>query len=263
MIDNEAKGNIIKLLSKNLRQDQRKFDEFRDIEIELGVVEMAEGSARVKVGDTEVIAGVKLKLDKPYSDTPDEGVLMVNSELTPLSNPRFEFGPPSIDSIEISRVIDRGIREGHAMDTKKLCVEPGEKVWVVNVDINPINHDGNLLDIGGIAALAALHDARFPEIEDGKVNYKKKTKNHLPITEEPLPITVFKIGESLIIDPTENEETIADARLTVTFRKDGNLCAMQKGGDISLTVDEIKEMMDLAEKTVAKNRVILEKAFKK
>ena len=81
---------------------------------------------------------------------------MVNAELTPLSNPRFKFGPPTIESIEVSRVIDRGIREGHAIDTKALCVEHGEKVWIVNVDVNVINHDGNLIDIGGLAALAAF-----------------------------------------------------------------------------------------------------------
>ncbi len=258
MIDMEAKENILKLLSKNLRQDQRKLDEFRKIEIELDVVEMAEGSARVKVGDTEVIAGVKLKIEKPFPDTPDEGILMVNTELTPLSNPEFESGPPSIESIEIARVIDRGIREGHAMDVKKLCIEPGEKVWVVNVDICPINHDGNLLDVGAIAAMAALYSARFPEIEDDKVNYKKKTDKKLPLIEEPLPVTVFKIGDKFLIDPTENEEKVIDSRVTFTFRKDGKLCAIQKGGDGPLTVEEISEMADIAEKAVNNNRKVLD-----
>lgn len=262
-MDKDAQENMIKLLSENLRQDKRGFEDFRDMSIELGVVEMAEGSARVKVGQTEVIAGVKLKVDKPYSDTPDEGILMVNTELTPLSNPNFESGPPRIDSIEISRVIDRGLREGKAMDVKKLCIEPREKVWMVNVDVCPINHNGNLLDIGAIAAMAALHNARFPELDkDGNIDYKKKTDNKLPLKEDPLPVTVLKIGDYFIVDPTENEEDVLDARITFNFRKDGNLCAIQKGGDGPLTVEDIKKMADIAEKTVKKNRKIFEKAIK-
>ncbi len=262
-MDKEAQENIIKLLSEGLRQDDRKFEQFRDIEIELGVVEMAEGSARVKCGGTEVIAGVKMKLDKPYPDSADKGMLMVSAELTPLSNPRFESGPPSIEAIEVARVIDKGLREGPAMKVKELCIEVGEKVWLVNVDICPINEDGNLIDIGGIAAIAALNNARFPLVEkDGKVNYKKKTKNKLPLDDEPLPITVIKIGETFIIDPTENEVAVLDARVTFIFRKDGKICAVQKGGEGPLSVEDIKKMSDLAEQTVNKNRKILEKALK-
>lgn len=262
-MDKEMQENIIKLFAENLRQDKRKLDEFRNIEIELGIVEMAEGSACVKVGETEVIAGVKLKIDKPFPDTPEEGILMVNTELTPLSNPNFESGPPSIKSIEMARVIDRGLREGHAIDVKKLCIEKGEKVWMVNVDVCPINHNGNLLDVGAIAAIAALHNTRFPGLDsDGKVDYKKKTDNKLPILEDPLPVTVLKVGEYFIVDPTENEEDVLDARLTVAFRKDGNLCAMQKGGEGPLSVEDIQKMIDIAEKTIKKNREILEKAIK-
>ncbi len=262
-MDKEAQENMIKLLSEKLRQDNRNFDQFRDIKIEFGIIEMAEGSAKVTCGETVVIAGVKLKVDKPYGDTPDEGILMVSAELTPLSNPNFEFGPPSIESIEIARVIDRGLREGKVMDVKKLCIEPKEKVWMVNVDICPINHNGNLLDLGGLAAVAALYNTRFPEVDkDGKVNYKKKSDKKLPLLEQPLPITVIKIGDNFIVDPTENEEKVLDARITATFRKDGNLCSLQKGGDGPLKVEEIKVMLELAGNAAKKNREILEKNLK-
>jgi exosome complex component RRP42 len=262
-MNTDAKENISKLLSEGYRQDQRKLNQFRDIEIELGVVEMAEGSARVKCGNTEVIAGVKLKLGAPFPDTPDEGVLMVNTELTPLSNPEFEFGPPRIDAIETSRVIDRGLREGQAMDVKKLCVEKGEKVWMVSVDVCPINFDGNLIDIGGLAALAAIHNAKLPEIdEDGNVDYKNKSKKGLPLVEEPLPITIIKIKDNFIVDPTQNEMELLDARVTLTFRKDGNLCAVQKGGDGPITTEDLDKMIKLAKESVDKNRKLLEKAIK-
>ena len=112
------KKHIIESLKKGVRHDRRKLDEFRKVEVEYGISKSAEGSARVKVGNTEVLAGVKLGIDKPYPDTPDEGCLMVGAELLPLSSPEFEAGPPGIESIEIARVVDRGIRESGTIDMK-------------------------------------------------------------------------------------------------------------------------------------------------
>ena len=115
------KDHIISLLAKDMREDGRKLTEYRKpIKIEYGISpKSAEGSSRVMIGDTEVVAGVKLEVGKPFPDTPDDGVLMVNAELLPLSNPDFESGPPSIASIELARVVDRGIRESHMIDTEK------------------------------------------------------------------------------------------------------------------------------------------------
>jgi exosome complex component RRP42 len=246
-MNSDKKMHIMKALEAGVRIDGRRADEFRPVTFELGVSSTAEGSARVTVGDTMVIAGVKMDLGTPYPDTPDSGVLMVNAELLPISNPEFEAGPPSIDAIETARVIDRGIRESHSFDTKSLCVKAGEKVWMVQCDVLPLNFDGNLIDVGGLAALAALLDAKFPGVkENGKVDYHKKTNKSLELLQLPIPITVGKIGEFLLVDPTQEEEKALDARLTLTMLADGNLCALQKGGVAPLTLDDIKEMVRLA-----------------
>ncbi|MFH1650350.1 MAG: exosome complex protein Rrp42 [Candidatus Woesearchaeota archaeon] len=243
----DIKDHIAKSLAQGIRMDGRKNDEFRPITVETNVTGTADGSARVTCGDTMVIAGIKLGLGTPFPDTPNNGVLMVNAELLPLSNPHFEGGPPSIDSIETSRVIDRGIREGEAMDTKQLVVKAGEKVWMVSVDVIPLNHDGNLIDVGGLATMAALKTTYFPEVKDGKVVDKGKSKKKLPLKSEPLPITVFRIGDTFIVDPTEEEESASDCRLTVAFEADGSLCAMQKTGG-PLMLDEIKQMITMGKK---------------
>src|SRR3989304_3701639 len=130
-MNQEMRDYLIQALAKGIRADGRKPDQCREVEIELDVIKTAEGSARVKFGDSEVLAGVKMALEKPYPDTPDQGVLMVGAELLPLSNPEFESGPPSAKSVEIARVIDRGIRESKAIDVKNLCITPGEKVRAV------------------------------------------------------------------------------------------------------------------------------------
>ena len=233
-------------LNENKRFDGRKFDEFRNVEVEYDISKSAEGSARVKIGDTEVLAGVKLAVETPYPDTPDSGNLMVGAELLPMSNPEFESGPPSIDSIELSRVVDRGIRESKAIDTKKLCIVKGEKVWAVMIDIVPINDAGNLFDAASLAAIAALKNTKFPEYKDGVLDYKKKTNKELPINKEPIGVTVIKIGKYFIVDPLSEEEKNVDARLTVTSTADGKLCALQKGGDSPMTSEDINTILDLA-----------------
>lgn len=238
-------NHIRDVLDKGSRFDQRKKDEYREISVEYNVSPNAEGSARVKIGDTEVIAGVKMSVEPPYPDTPEHGNLSVNVELMAISSQEFEPGPPGAHAIELARVIDRGIRESGCIDTKSLCIEKGQKVWMIFVDVCSINDDGNLRDAGSLAALAAINDARFPEYEDGAINYKKKTDKPIPLTGNPIEVTVVKIGDHLIIDPTIEEEEVMDARLTVAVLEDGTLCALQKGGE-ALTSDQIDKMITLA-----------------
>jgi exosome complex component RRP42 len=241
--------HIVKYITKGMRYDGRALDEYRPVSIELNVSHCAEGSARVKIGETEVIAGVKLSLEKPYPDTPAQGNLMINAELTPMSSPQFETGPPGEQAIELSRVIDRGIRESKAIDLTKLCVKEGEKVWSVMVDIVTVNDEGNLFDAGALAAIAALKSAVFPHVtEEGSVDYNKKTDKHVPMNQSPIAITVIKVGDRLLLDPSPAEEAALDARLTIALNDASMLCAMQKGGDMPLTLEEIGAMVDLATK---------------
>ncbi|MEK6822541.1 MAG: exosome complex component Rrp42, partial [Nanoarchaeota archaeon] len=71
--------HILAGLDKNVRLDGRKKDDYRPISIEYDVSKSAEGSARIRVGQTDLIAGVKIAVEEPYDDTPDKGNLMVNA----------------------------------------------------------------------------------------------------------------------------------------------------------------------------------------
>lgn len=253
--------HIVALLEKDMREDGRKPMECRKpIKVEYDISpKSSEGSARVTIGETIVIAGVKLEVGEPFPDTPDEGNLMINVELTPLSNPEFELGPPNIEAIELARVVDRALREGQALDTAKLCIEKEKKVWTVIVDLYPINDAGNLFDAGSLAALAAIKNATFPTYDKKteKIDYKKKTKTALPLLHQPLEATIIKINGRYIVDPTTEEWKALDARLTVGLLESGVICAMQKGGSKALTTDDISKMIDIAGEHVAKLRKLL------
>ncbi|HLC51772.1 MAG TPA: exosome complex protein Rrp42 [Candidatus Nanoarchaeia archaeon] len=240
---------IKELAGKDKRLDSRALNEYRQpIEIETEISWTAEGSAKVKLGETVVMAGVKLSIEKPYNDTPDEGGIMINAELVPMSSSEYEPGPPGMKAIELARVIDRGIREAKAIDMKALCLTPGEKAWFVTVDIISINDAGNLFDTAGLAVLAALINAKFPVVnkETGAIDYKQKTNKSLPLTKEPVSVTVYKINGKLLVDPTLDEEKAYEARLTVASDKDDTLSAMQKGGNGTFTIEEVAKIIDLA-----------------
>lgn len=240
------KKHIIELLDKGIRLDGRKSTEYRKpIIIECDVSKNAEGSARVQIGDSVMETGVKMSLDTPYPDTPDEGCLMIGAELLPMASPDFELGPPSIKAIELARIVDRGIREAKAIDMKKMCIKKGEKAWGVSIDMCPINDSGNLFDIGALSSIAALKDTKIPKLDGEIIDYKSKTKEGLPLTKLPLSVTVFKIGQHFIVDPIPEEEAVIDARLSVATDEKGNICALQKGGEEPLSIEEIDQMLDI------------------
>ena len=240
------KEYIYSLLIKDTRLDGRKLLQYRPVTVDAGVLKNAEGSARVKIGDTEVLAGVKMEIITPYSDTPDQGSLMVNVELYPMSSPEFEPGPPTINAIEIARVTDRAIRESKSIDVKKLCIKSGEKAWMVIIDVCAVNNGGNLFDAVALAAVAAVRDARLPALENEQINYKKKTDEKLPLLETPISVTVYKYKDKFLIDPTYEEEPCYDSRITIAIQEDGRICSMQKGGDETISVDDLSHMIDLA-----------------
>ena len=243
-------SRIKQYLEEGKRFDGRKLDEFREIIIETNVSKKAEGSARVKIGKTEVIAGVKLDVGTPYPDSPDKGNLSVAAELLPLSSPRFEPGPPRFEAIELARVVDRGIRESKFIEFEKLCIKKGEKVWTVFIDIYSINDDGNLIDAAAIASVVALKEAKMPKYDEEteKVSYGEWTTKKLPLSKNvPIAITVHKIGKSLVVDPSKEEEDVSDVRMTVGSH-DGVIASIQKGNSESLTFEEIGEILDIVEK---------------
>lgn len=246
MRGNDEVNHMLKYFENNLRYDGRGLKDFRDITYELGVVKTAEGSASVRFGGTHVIAGVKLSIDQPYPDTPNKGNLMVEVSLSPLASENYMPGPPDIDSVEFSRVVDRGLREAPALDFEKLCIKEGEAVWNVSVDIVVINDDGNLIDVSGFAAMLALLNARFPKVVDGKVDYHELTDEKLPIKHIVVPTTIFKIDKYFFVDPILEEFQLSEARLTLTRRDDGKICAIQKGGDYPLKKEDITEMLALS-----------------
>ncbi|KZX12679.1 exosome complex protein Rrp42 [Methanobrevibacter filiformis] len=237
-----TKNSIIGLINNEEREDGRSLNEYRDIVIETDLVSKAEGSAKVKLGDTQIIVGVKPQIGEPFPDTPDSGVLMINSEFLPMADPTFEPGPPTEDSVELARVVDRSIRESEMVDLKNLCILEGKKVWLLFVDLHIIDYDGNLFDAATLAVVAALLNTKLPmvKIENDELIVDKENTSPLKLTDKVTLCTAVKIGDKMVFDPSLEEEAILDARLSIGITESGKICAMQKGGNGSLSQDDIR-----------------------
>jgi len=234
-------------MSEGKRDDGRSFAQLRPLRIRKGIFEKAEGSAEVFLGNTRVIVGVKVDKGEPFPDTPNQAVLTVNSEFTPVASPTFEPGPPDETSIELARVVDRGIRSSNAIDLEKLCIIAGKTVYVIFVDIFVLNQDGNLIDASAIAALAALMNTKMPEytVEKNEVRFLD-SKKPLELTDHPVAVSIGKIANSLVLDMSLEEEDIMATRFTVTTNKKGEICALQKSGYEGLTFEEIQKAISMA-----------------
>ncbi len=235
-----TRNHIHRLASAGKRIDGRTPEEFRPLTIEKGYVGSAEGSARVRLGKTDVLVGIKMDIGEPYPDTPDKGVLTTAAELIPMASPFFEAGPPREDAIELARVVDRGIRETKTVDLEKLCIEPGEKVWILFLDMHILDYDGNLFDACSFGVLGALTDTTVPASRIDEEDFKLEVKH------QPVSVTTVKIGDFMFLDPSLDEDRVADARLTIATDENGDVRAMQKGLSGSFTFDEVRKVIELA-----------------
>ena len=248
VVEQLKRTQMNELLSKGTRLDGRKLDEVRDLSITTNVIEKAEGSARVRLGNTEVIAGVKVNLGTPFPDTPDKGLLVVSAEVLPLASPYAEPGPPDESTIELARVADRGVRESGMIDVSKLVLVEGKHVYAVFVDVSILNVDGNLFDATSYAVVASLLTTKIPKytVDEKGQPLKSEEMVPLPIQTVPISVTAVRIGDMMVVDPTAEEEAVMDCRITFVSDDRGNICAGQKGMPGSLTAEMVLQAASTA-----------------
>ena len=236
---------LMRLISDGKRSDGRGLYDYRQIDIKVGLVRTADGSALASIGNTKVIAGVKFELGRPFEDTPGEGNLIVNLETPPLASPTFEPGPPDENAIELARVVDRAIRHSGFVDMSTLAIVQGKSVYALWVDIYVLNHDGNLMDASLLAAVAALATSQVPKsvIDGDVVKLDKSTKVPLSVNIDKMPLTVTfnKIGKYILTDANVEEEVLSEGRFTIAFSGD-SVVSIQKSSGF-FTPLEVEDMM--------------------
>ena len=108
----------------------------------------------------------------------------------------------------------------------------------VKIDVTIQIQVSNLFDAASLASLAALSTTIVPA-----ARFEVGEDYPLPLQEPPISCTSVKFNNFVIIDPSLDEEEIADARLTVATDKNDDIRAMQKGLNGSFTKEEIQKVI--------------------
>jgi len=262
IIDKLKRSKILDLLQEGKRIDDRALDEPRPLVIDTGVIPHANGSARVRLGDTAIVSGIKVQPDRPFPDMGDKGIFMCTAEILPLAHPSAETGPPQPDVIELARVVDRGIRESGMIDLSQFVLEKDKSVIGLFADSVVTDHDGNLFDACSYAAVAAIITSKISkwEMKDDKPVLMENQESNAPITTIPISVTMGRIGGFIIVDPNIDEWGCLDARITITTNSDGNIVALQKGGSDGFTLEQLVKCSELSITIGKKIREIVKQA---
>jgi len=160
-----------------------------------------------------------------------------------MAHPEFEPGPPNEKSIELARVVDRGIRSANVVDAKKLFLEENKALGVF-IDLYILDHCGNLTDAASLAAMAALRTAKVPKYEDGKLVRDGESKGMLELNNNVVTTTFEKVNGKLLVDASDEEEVASDGRFTIATADGDFVAACQKSGAAGFTENEFMQMID-------------------
>lgn len=241
-----------------LRIDGRKNDEYREISLKTGIIATSEGSAIAKIGNTTVLAGIKVEIGELFEQ--NKGNFIVNVELSPMAHESFISGPPDERAIEISRVVDRGFRSAEVLDLEALALEPN-KGYTVFLDMYVLDYDGNAIDACYLAGMGAITNIKIPIYENGTLDRTRYLEKNI-LKNVVYSNTFAKIDDLILLDPDYMESELADTIISIVLDKDKNLVGIQKTGNGGWTREELDKLLDISIMERIKKMPNLDKVFK-
>jgi exosome complex component RRP43 len=264
-------------LSKSVRPDARTLDSARETTISLGPVASADGSALVKIGETTMLAAIKLEVMTPSTESPDEGSIAVEFYMPPICSPMVRPGRPAELAPVISQQLSDVILSSRMVNLKELCLISGKASWIAYLDVYCLNADGSLFDAALLSAVAAFTHLQIPLVsvnEEGRVftvsgeqqektklELVNKEKRKLSIGNTPFPVTCVIHKEHILVDPTAEEEAVMETSITIVLDTLGNLVSIYKPGGVGLaSTATIKECISCTKRRMQDLKIILEEA---
>lgn len=223
------------------RPSKRSFDQLREVKIEAGVSEYAEGSCMVSFGKTKVLCTASVD-DRvpPFLRNTGKGWITAEYGMLPRSthsrmNREAKKGQ-SGRTIEIQRLIGRSLRA--VIDLEDL----GERQIVIDCDV--INADGGTRTASITGGFVALYQA-----------CKKLEENHqitkFPVTDFVAAISagIYKDNAILDLEYIEDSDAEVDANFVVTGK--GKMVELGfTGEEATFTEEQMLEMLKLGKKGV-------------
>ncbi|NXD19448.1 EXOS7 protein, partial [Spelaeornis formosus] len=258
---------IVHGVQEDLRVDGRGCEDYRCAEVETDVVSNTSGSARVKLGETDILVGIKAEMGTPKLEKPDEGYLDFFVDCSS-NSPELEGRGGEELGTDIANTLYRVFSCENSVDLKSLCINPKEHCWVLYVDVLLLECGGNIFDAISIAVKAALFNTRIPKVhvledEEGTKEIELSDDPYdcirLNVDEVPCIVTLSKIGYSHVVDATLQEEACSLASLLVSVTSKGAITSMKKVGKGSLDPESIFEMMETGQRVGKALHIALQK----
>lgn len=213
------------------RADGRKFEDLREIEVKVGVIPEADGSAMYKSGNTIAIAAVfgPRILHPQHMQNPEKGILRVNYDMMSFSVPDRKRPGPNRRGQEISKVTEWALAP---------CVDLSEfPNTVVDVFITIPQADAGTRVAGINAASLALAHAG------------------VPMKEMASAVAVGKMDKTLVVDVCKEEEDYEEGEGAT----DIPVCILSRSKKVSLlqldgkiSTEELKKAIEMAKDACAK-----------
>jgi len=258
-------------VDQDIRGDGRGRMDYRHFTLETGIISQTNGSARIRLSNTDVLVGIKAEIGQPKLENPDRGYLQFYAECCPSASPEFEDRGLESLNVELARFLERIICGTNSFDLKPLCIVPGKQCWILYVDVMILDSGGNLFDIISLATLAALSNVKIPEVKvvqgegDTEIELTDDPEAYtkLDVTTVPICVSLTRIGAHFVVDSTLVEEMCMAARLSIAVNKTGRVCAIQKGGvggfDSSVLPHMIKTAGKIAKTMINQLETVLER----
>ena len=229
---------------KLIRPDQRSAADLRPVEVTPNFVSSAEGSALIRLGETQVICTASVE-DTVPSFQKGSGRGWITSEYamipraTATRTPRESTrGRQSGRTMEIQRLIGRSLRA--VIDLEAL----GEKtIWV---DCDVVRADGGTRTASITGALVAVGLA-FQKM------LAQRSITRLPLKDYMAAISVGRVGGEALLDLNYAEDSSAEVDMNVVMTGSGALVEAQATAEGRVfSVEDLNQMIELARTAIIK-----------
>ncbi|RVE48971.1 hypothetical protein evm_006433 [Chilo suppressalis] len=286
-LSNCEKSFLQRIVSEGHRLDGRNYNESRRLNISFG---SEYGSCIVSLGETKVLAQVSCEVTQPKQIRPNEGILYINVEISPMAAPQFEANRQTDLTVYLNRLLEKCYKDSKCIDLESLCIVVEEKVWSLRVDVKILNHGGNLIECSSIATLTSLAHFKRPDVTrsgDSVIIHTIAEKDPIPTVLYHYPVCMtFAIfnNDVLLSDPSFIEESVCTSSteegintggglLVVGMNQYKELCLLDLNGAalydsnivhkaIVSAADRSKEIVDLVKKIIISDDTMRQKRSK-
>lgn len=222
-----GKKSDIELVIDGIRKDKRLPDQTREINMRVGNIISANGSAEVSFGNTTALASVHgpRQLFPRHMQEAQTGILRVRYNMAPFSVSDRKSPGPDRRSTEISKVI-------------RLALEPA----VFLDDYPKVTVDGfvEIIQADGSTRVAGINALSLALASAG-----------IPMMDLVAACSVGKINGTLITDLNGEEDQNSESDVAVAMIPDRNLITLLQMDGV-LTKEELLKCLDMAKKNCKK-----------